>query len=144
MTPIFKLAEILKSHIQGNNEARTMIADALNVIGQVQFYLSVRPYLIRPNLKKMYFGLCNIFTPVTTKVFEDDLSIDIKNCDSVSYLGRDQYGYIGPRGRGNRFPHCRGYYAYGNRANQLLGSTSYGGYGYGGYGTTQHRFQPYL
>ena len=69
MTPIIKLAEILKPHIQGNNEARTMIADALTVMGQVHFHLSVRRrYLIRLNLKKIYFGLCNIFTPVTTKL----------------------------------------------------------------------------
>lgn len=143
MIPIIKLAEILKPHIQGNNEARTMIADALTVMGQVQFHLSVRRrYLIRPNLKKKYSGLCNISTPVTTKLFGDDVSKDIKNCDSVLYLGKDQYGYKGPRGRGSRLPYRRGYYAYGDRANQLPGSTNYG-YGYGGYGTTQHRFQPY-
>lgn len=71
MTPIIKLAEILKPHIQGNNEARTMIADALTVMGQIHFRLSVRRrymYLIRSNLKKIYFGLCNLFTPVTTKL----------------------------------------------------------------------------
>ena len=140
MTPIIKLAEILKPHIQGNNEARSMLADALTLMGQVQFNLSVkRRYLIRPNLKKKYSGLCNISTPVTTKLFGDDVSKDIKNCDSVSYLGKDQYGYKGPRGRGNRFPYTyrRGYYAYGG-ANQVTGNT-----GYGGYGSTQHRFQPY-
>lgn len=144
MTPIIKLAEILKPHIQGNNEARAMIADALTLMGQVQFNLSVRRrYLIRPNLKKKYFGLCNISTPVTTKLFGDDVSKDIKNCDSVTYLGKDQYGYKGPRGRGNRFPYRRGYYAYGDRGNQFSGNTGYGNYGYGGYGHTQHRFQPY-
>ena len=76
---------------------------------------------------------------MTTKLFGDDVSKDIKNCDSVSYLGKDQYGYKGPRGRGNRFPYTyrRGYYAYGG-ANQVTGNT-----GYGGYGSTQHRFQPY-
>ena len=142
MTPIIKLAEILKPHIQGNKEARTMIADALTVMGQVQFNLSVRRrYLIRPNLKKKYSALCNVSTPVTTKLFGDDISKDIKNCDSMSYFGKDQYGYKGPRGRGNRFPYRRG--SYGDRANQLPGTSSYGSYGYGGYGPTQHRYQPY-
>ena len=125
---------------------RTKIADALTVMGQVQFNLSVRRrYLIRPNLKKKYFGLCNISTPVTTKLFGDNISKDTKNCDSMSYmyLGKDQYGYKGPRGRGNRFPYRRGGYVYGDRANQLPGNTSYGSYGYGGYGPTQHRYQPY-
>ena len=144
MIPIIKLAEVLRPQLQGNAEARTLIADALTLMGQIQFNMSVkRRYLIRPNLKKKYFGLCNISTPVTTKLFGDDVSKDIKNCDSVSYLGKDQYGYKGVRGRGSRFPQRRGYFAYGDRANQGASSSSYGGYGHGGYGPQQHRFQPY-
>ena len=73
MTPIINLAEVLKPHIQGNKEAKTRTADALTVMRQVQFNLSVRRhYLIRPNLKKKYFGLCNISTLLTTKLFWAD------------------------------------------------------------------------
>ena len=142
MIPIIKA---LRPQLQGNADARTLIADALTLKGQIQFNTSVkRRYLIRPNLKKKYFGLCNISTPVTIKLYGDDVSKDIKNCDSVSYLGKDQYGYRGVNGRGSRFPQCRGYFAYGDRANQGAGSSSYGGYGHAEYGPQQHSFQSYL
>lgn len=42
MTPIIRLAEILKPQIMANQEAKTLLCDALTLIGQVQFNLSVR------------------------------------------------------------------------------------------------------
>ena len=107
MIQIIKLAELLRPHIQSNNEARTMIADALTLMGQIQLNLSVmKRFLIGPDLKKKYFGLCNISSPLTTKPFWDDVSKDIKNCNSVTYLGKKQCCYKGPRG--SQFPDCRG------------------------------------
>ena len=53
MIPIIKLAEVLRPQLQGNTEARTLVADALTLMGQIQFNMSVkRCYLIRPNLKR--------------------------------------------------------------------------------------------
>lgn len=136
MTPIIKLAEILKPHIVANNEAKTLLSDALTLMGQVQYNLSIRRrYMIRPNLKKKYHSLCNISTPISTKLFGNDVAKDIKNCDSVSSIGKEQsymYRQQGFRGRGaSRYPR-RGY------GNTYSG---YGGSGYGGYQNV--RFQPY-
>lgn len=104
MVPIIKLAETLKSHIALDSSVRGMLADALTLIGQVQFNLSVRRrYMIRPVMKKKYHSLCNVSMPVTTKLFGEDVSKDIKSCDSLGSIGKDQYypksGYSS-RGRG--------------------------------------------
>ena len=54
MISIIKLVEVLRPQLQGNAEVRTLIADALTLMGQIQFNMSVkRRYLIRPNLKKI-------------------------------------------------------------------------------------------
>ena len=42
MIQIIKLTELLRPHIQGNNEAKTMIADAFTLMGQIQLNLSVK------------------------------------------------------------------------------------------------------
>ena len=57
MIPIIKLAENLKSHITSNSTAKTLLSDALTLIGQVQFNLSVcRRYMIRPVIIQYSFG----------------------------------------------------------------------------------------
>lgn len=142
LTPIIKLAELLKPQIMANNDAKTLLSDSLTLLGQVQYNLSIRRrYFIRPNLKKKYQSLCSISTPVTDKLFGDDISKEIKNCDSLSSLGKDQsYSYRSNRSRGGRFPR-RGY---GNTGNygygyQHSGYASNYGYGYG----ANMRYQPY-
>ena len=100
ITPIVKLAEMLKTQIAENTAAKELISDALIILGQVQYFLSIRRrYLIRPTLKKKYQGLCNISMPITTKLFGDDVSKDIKACDSLTSIGKDQRFTFG-RGRG--------------------------------------------
>ena len=55
LTPIIKLAELLKPHIMANNDAKTLLSDSLTLLGKVQYNLSIRRrYFIRPNLKKKY------------------------------------------------------------------------------------------
>ncbi|MCG7879446.1 MAG: hypothetical protein N0C90_24410 [Candidatus Thiodiazotropha endolucinida] len=138
LTPIIKLAEVLKPQIMTNNEAKTLLSDSLTLLGQVQYNLSIRHrYFIRPNLKKKYHSLCSITTPITDKLFGDDISKDIKNCDSLSSLGKDQ-SYRPYRGRGGRFPR-RGYNNYGYGYQQQSGYASNYGYGYG----ANMRYHPY-
>lgn len=85
---IMKLADILKSQIAGNQEAKTLFSDVITSMGQVQYHLSLRRrYLIRPQLKKKYQSLCYINNmPITMKLFGDDVQKDVKNCDSVSSI----------------------------------------------------------
>ena len=110
ITPIIKLAEVLKPHIMVNPEAKTLLSDSLTLLRQVQFNLSTRRrYFIRPNLKKKYHSLCNISKPITDKLFGDDITKDIKTCDSLFSLSKEQnYGYYSrPQrgaGRGSHFP----------------------------------------
>lgn len=144
ITPIIKLAEVLKPQIRTNAEAKTLLSDSLTLLGQVQFQLSVR---IRPNLRKKYSGLCNISTPISDKLFGDDITKDIKNYDSLSGLGKDQ-NYYYPRplrgaGRGGSYPR-RGYAAGYNYPQYGYGYHGYGAgysqnYGYG----HNRRFHPY-
>lgn len=129
MTPIIRLAEVLKTQISANAEAKSLLSDALTLIGQVQFNLSVRRrYMIRPALKKKYYPLCNISQPVTTKLFGDEVAKEIKACDSMGNLSKYDNSYQSNRGRGGgKFPR-RG----GHR----------GGFNNGGYDDGQ-RYQPY-
>ena len=70
MIPIINLAETFKTQFSSNPEARTLLSDALTLVGQAQFHLSVRRrYMIRPVLKKKYHSLCNISMPTTTQLF---------------------------------------------------------------------------
>lgn len=113
MVPVIKLAETLKPQIKANTEAKCLLSDALTMLGQVQYKLSVkRRYMIRPNLKKKYQSLCNIATPISTKLFGDEITKDIKTCDSTSFLGRDQSyrGIPSFRGRAGSRVSRRGYY----------------------------------
>lgn len=112
MAPIIRLTEVLRTHITCIPEAKTLISDAWTVLGQVQYNLSVcRGYLVRPALKKKYQGLCHISMPVTEKLFGDDTSEDIKNCDSLSYLTKEPSSFrVRFRPCGSRFPR-KGYYS---------------------------------
>ena len=131
IVPVIKLAGTFKKSL--NKEAKTFISDILTLIGQVQYNLSVRRrYNIRPNLKKKYHSLCNISMPITTQLFGDDISKEIKSCDSLANVGRDTYKYqyrSGWRGRSGRgqLQYKRGY---GNSYNQT--NSAYG-----------NRYQPY-
>ena len=52
MTPIIKLTEVIKPQISNKPEANTSLSDALILLGQVQFHLSIRRrFYIRPNLR---------------------------------------------------------------------------------------------
>lgn len=127
MIPIIKLADILKPFISGNVEAKSLLSDALTLLGHVQFSLSIRRrYMIRPALKKKNHSLCNISRPISTLLFGDEISKEIKSCDSVTYLGRNDTFSAG-RGRG----------AFGKYPRKGL-SRDYGSDEYGG-----HRYQPY-
>ena len=91
--PIIKLAEILKGQIKNNKEAKQMISDAVTLIGQAQFNLSLRRrYMIRPQLKKKYSNLCGVNTPITSFLFGDDIQKEIKKCDTSMSIAKDQYG----------------------------------------------------
>ena len=151
MTPIIKLAEVIKPQIRNNPEAKTLLSDALTLLGQVQFNLSIRRrYYIRPNLRKKYHGLCNISTKITDQLFGDDISKEIKKCESNSGLAKDQYygNYANRRpyrGRGTFNPRFsrRGYAGGQGYGFQQPGyGSNYYGYGYGGNQSYQ-RFQPY-
>lgn len=57
--PIIKLASVLKSQISNNSEAKSMISDALTLLGEAQYNLSVRRRL-RPFLKKWWSWLQSV------------------------------------------------------------------------------------
>lgn len=89
-SPIIKLAEILKGSI--SSEAKTLISDTLTIMGQIQYNLSIRRrYLIRPCLKRKYSSLCQVSMPITTKLFGDDISKEVKSCESISSLGKENF-----------------------------------------------------
>ena len=119
MTPIIQLAEVLKPQISGNNEAKTLLADSLTLLGQVQFNLSVRRhFLIRPTLKKKYHSLCNVSMPITTNLLGDEISKDIKTCDSLVAIGKEQsYSYRSQSYRGRGRFQRKGNYGFNNSYN---------------------------
>ena len=143
MVPVLKLVDILKSQISSNEEAKHLISDCLTMLGQVQYNLSIRRrYLIRPNINKKYRNLCNVGTPVTTLLFGDDITKEMKNCDTGLTLGsnlsRDRYSSRDLRGY-NRARYPRNYRARGRYMpyGQTYGGTR--GVSYGGYGRGQRR-----
>ena len=149
MVPIMKLADILKSQIAGNQEAKTLFSDVITSMGQVQYHLSLRRrYLIRPQLKKKYQSLCYINNmPITMKLFGDDVQKDVKNCDSGGSVAKENYsgfnhfrpnkgrggfrgGYVrGQRGNyaGCYHPYYAGNYIFGNYHQQQYGAGNYSG-----------------
>ena len=79
--PIIKQSELLKSHISKHVQAKTRISDAITLLGQAQFNLSLRKrYTIRHYLKKKYSNLYSLTTPVTSFSFGDDVQKEIKEC----------------------------------------------------------------
>ena len=112
MVPINKLFEVVKPHIAGNQEAKTLFSDIITMMGQVQYNLSLRRrYMIKPHLKKKYHNLCHISMPISNKLFGDDVSKEVKNSDTGISIAKDGYNsnYYRPyRGRG-MFPN-RGKY----------------------------------
>jgi len=140
MVPVMKFAQILKPQIQANEEAKALVTDTLTLMGQVQYNLSLkRRYAIRPNLKKKYSNICHVSTPITSKLFGDDVAKEIKACDSTSFLGKDQYtSHYKPssyRGRGGNS------YKSNYRRGQQQGYNAYGNYGYQNF--QGQRYQPY-
>ena len=129
IAPIIRLTEIMKEQNAVNSEAKALISDALTIMGQVQYNLSLRRrYMIRPSLKRKYSGLCQMSMPITTKLFGDELSKEIKNCDSLASLGRDS-GSFNYRGG---FRPSRGRFM--RRGSSY--TSQYGGF-------QGHRYQPY-
>lgn len=117
MIPILTLAKLLKPHIGKVPEIKTLIADSLTMLGQVQFNMSVRRrYLLRPFLKQKYASICNINTPITNYLFGDDVSKELKKCETSVRVGK--YPMIKPTsvgpirgrrgtGRWRARPYCR-------------------------------------
>ncbi|MCG8113303.1 MAG: hypothetical protein N0E59_21335 [Candidatus Thiodiazotropha taylori] len=118
VVPIIKLFELLKPQIAGNSEIKTLFSDTITMMGQVQYNLSLRRrYMIKPHLKKKYQNLCHVSMPISTKLFGDDVTKDVKNCDTGVSLAKDSYpgfyGYNKPfRARGG---YSRGVYSRGSR-----------------------------
>ena len=140
ISPVTKLAEMLKSEISENTEVKSLLSDALTCLGQTQYKLSIRRrYAIRPALKSKYASLCNMNMPVTNQLFGDDIGKEIKACESFSYIGKEQNFSRAPQFRG------RGYSRYPRRTYHQYGATGYG-QGNGGYGHGTgyvQRYQPY-
>ncbi|MCG8048844.1 MAG: hypothetical protein N0E48_25110 [Candidatus Thiodiazotropha endolucinida] len=140
MVPILKLVKLMKSHM--SEEAQTSISDAITLLGQAQFNISIRRrYMIRPFLKKKYSALCNLQTPITSQLFGDDLNKEIKRCDTSVSVAREHYGpYTGFRGQSRGRARGRGY-SYRGYSNANPSYSQYPGYQYGGRGYA--RFHPY-
>lgn len=103
MVPIIKLVEHLKESLSKNEKCKQLLSDSLTLFGQVQYHLSLRRrYLIRPSLKAKYKNLCNQSVPVTSQLFGDEISKEIKNCEAGVAPGLPKYDYGSrSRGRGN-------------------------------------------
>ena len=100
--------------------------------------------MIRPNLKKKYFNLCNINLPITTKLFGDYVARDIKNCETGISIAKDIFQSNRPyRGHSN----FRGSFMRNQRGNfryQPYPAQYQQGYtrGYGAYRGAQRGFMP--
>ena len=150
MVPVIKLAEILKPQISGNSEAKSLLSDTITLMGQTQLQLSLRRrYAIRPSLKKKYFNLCNLTMPVTSKLFGDDVTKEIKNCDNMYSLGREKYGPYESRSFRGKMPfrgakRGRSFHPYGNTSQNYHPRGSYAGSApqYRGFGRGRGKFAP--
>ena len=92
--------------------------------------------MIRPHLKKKYSNLCNINMPITTNLFGDDITRDIKNCDTGISVAKENYSYFNNRpirGRGN-FRVFRGHRGY----QRFQPYPAYGYPNYQNYGNQQN------
>lgn len=108
MLPILSLAKMLKSQISSMPHVKDLIADSITIFGQVQFLLSVRRrYLLRPSFKAKYSNICGISTPITSQLFGDDISKELKKCETSIKVGKCTYnpGFYRPsRGQSNYGP----------------------------------------
>ena len=84
--------------------------------------------MIRPVLKKKYQTLCNISVPINSELTGDDVSKDIKSCDSLISLGKEQYQRANTRCRG-RVSFKRGSYGYNNQSTSRYMYQPYPGRG---------------
>lgn len=90
IAPIVSVADIFRRNNSQTPEIKSLLSDTLTLLGQIQYHLSLRRrYMIRPLLKKKYSRLCNMSMPITKQLFGDDFSKEVKNCDSLGFLGRD-------------------------------------------------------
>ena len=105
--------------------------NALTILGQVQFNLSVRRhYMLRPYLKNHYSGLCSINTPITANLFRDDVSKEIKKCKVSVKVGKFFQPYRSHI-RGRSFGGNRGYGPIRARGRGAYRTRPYGGqFGY--------------
>lgn len=103
LPPIIQLVDIVKKEKCLNKEVKTLFSDLITIFGQIQYNLSLRRrYFVRPYLKNKYSSLCNMSTPITTKLFGDDISKEVKSCDALSYWGKES-PYSSYRGGPQRF-----------------------------------------
>ena len=138
MIPVIKLSKLLSSQISKNSDAKTLISDAIILLGQAQFNLSLRRrYMICPFLKKKHSNLCSLNTPVTSSLFGDDVQKEIKKCDTSMTVAKDQYQISYYSNYGNSYNHR----FVRNRARSRSGP-SWGSYPYSGY-TRGYCYQPY-
>jgi len=113
MIPIIKLAECIKKS-DLKTQCKGLISDALTLMGQVQYNLSVkRRYCIRPHLNRKYASICNVSMPITTKLFGDDVSKDLKACDSLLNIGSNRMWKSKPGQQRSSYRPVRGGSYYG-------------------------------
>ena len=137
MTPLVQLADVFKTQFSSNPEAKSLLGDALTIMGQVQYHLSVRRrYMIRPVLKRKYHSLCNISMPISSMLFGNDIGKDIKTCDSLVAIGKEPF-YRGASGRG------RGNGRFQKRGNYGYNANSYNSGYNSNYNSGNQRYQPY-
>ena len=100
--PIVKLAALVKAQMSITPEIKACISDAITLMGQVQYNISLRRrYMLRPHLKKKYSSLCNLNTPISSLLFGDDVAQEIKKCETGLRLRRDDNAFnFNARGRG--------------------------------------------
>lgn len=145
MIPILSMAKVVQPFISQCPQLKGLISDSLTLLGQAQFQMSIRRrYLLRPSLKTKYSAICNISTPITSYLFGDDVTKELKKCETTVKVGKffspnrfpkqgSSYGPMRtPRGRGTY--RARPYGGYGNantygRPNTLA-RQPYGQYGH--------------
>ncbi|XP_045180904.2 uncharacterized protein LOC123540161 [Mercenaria mercenaria] len=141
LVPLSKLVDFHKKSKTMTKEVKGLFSDVITGLGQVQYSISLRRrYHIRPYLKKKYSPLCNMTMPITTKLFGDDISKEVKSCDNISFLGKDPYYQSNFRGAIRSRGRFRGRRGYGNLGFVPQG---FNGPQYGGYQGQGYRQQPY-
>lgn len=92
MVPLFQLSKVIKPVIKNDKSAKQLMSQAMTLIGQAQYQLSIkRRYQLRPNLNRRYTNLCSAGTPISSMLFGDDISKEVKTCDTGINLGKDNF-----------------------------------------------------